>query len=170
MVVSYNFWPNFFFLFFPCSVFVYNTKLENLSNTKLVVDNRSVFIPLKTKDEKVYVPPFKRNHKRKACFARLDKGKSSDIDTKVFKPVSKPTAKLQKKFVFVPTYHLCSVVGHIRPNCFLLRQEQKLVTRNYFRNTDIPKFVPVCHFCGVYGHIRPNYHKLKFKQSVFLGV
>ena len=41
-------------------------KLENLSNTKFVVDNRfvSVFVPLKPKDEKVYIPPFKRNHKK----------------------------------------------------------------------------------------------------------
>ena len=67
----------------------------------------------------------------------------------------------------MPTCHLCGVVGHIRPNCFLLRQEPKPVTRNPTRNTDVLKFVPVCHFCGVRGHIRPNYHKLKFKHSVF---
>ena len=69
----------------PCSALVYNTKLA--------ADNRSVFVPLKTKDDKVYVPTFKRNHKRKACFVKLDKGKSSDIDAKVFKPMSKSTAK-----------------------------------------------------------------------------
>ena len=67
----------------------------------------------------------------------------------------------------MPTCHLCDVVGHIRPNCFLLRQEPKLVTENPTRNIDVPKFVPVCHFCGVCGHIRPNCHKLKFKHSVF---
>ena len=41
-------------------------KLENLSNTKLVVDNRSisVFVPTKPKD-KIYIPPFKRNHKER---------------------------------------------------------------------------------------------------------
>jgi len=41
-------------------------KLENLSNTKFVVDNKfvSVSIPLKTKDKKVYIPHFKRNHKK----------------------------------------------------------------------------------------------------------
>ena len=160
----------FLFPFLPCSTLAYNTKLENLSNTKLVVDNRSISVPLKTKDDKVYVPPFKRNHKQKACFARLDKGKSSDIDVEVFKPVSKPTTKLQKRSIFVPTYHICSVVGHIRPNCFLLRQEPKPVTRNHFRNTNVPKFVPICLFCGVYVHIHPNYHKLKFKKSVFSGV
>ena len=41
-------------------------KLENLSNTKLVVDNRSIFesVPLKPKVDKIYIPPFKRNNKK----------------------------------------------------------------------------------------------------------
>ena len=81
--------------------------------------------------------------------------------------MSKPTANVQKKSIFVPTCHLCGVVGHIRPNCSLLRQEPKLVTGNSTRNTDVPEFVHVCHFCGVRDHIRPNCHKLKFKHSVF---
>ena len=149
---------------------MYNTKLENLSNTKLAGNNRSISVPLKPKDDKVYISLSKRNQKRKAYFARLDKGKSFDIDAEVFKPVSKPTIKLQKKHVFVPTCHRFGVVGHIRPNYCLLRQEPKPMTRNLSRNTDIPKFVHVCHFCGVCGHIHPNYHKLKFKQSVFSGV
>ena len=65
-------------------------KLENLSNTKLVVDNRSIFVsvPLKPKVDKIYFPPFKRNHKEKAYFARLDKGKSFYVDTEVSKPMS----------------------------------------------------------------------------------
>ena len=65
----------------------------------------------------------------------------------------------------MPTYHLCGVVGHIRPNCSLLRQKPKSENRFAVRNTNVPKFVPVCHFCGVYGHIRPNCHKLKFKPK-----
>ena len=124
-------------------------------------------LKLKLKIEKVYIPPFKRNNKEKTYFARLDKGKSSDIDAEVFKPKSKPTVRKHNKPVFVPTCHLCSVVGHIRPNCSLLRQEPKLVTKNPTRDTDIPKFVPVCHFCGVRGHIHLNCHKLKSKHSVF---
>ena len=74
---------------------------------------------------------------------------------------------MQKKHVFVPTCHFCGVVGHIRPNCSLLRQEPKLVTKIPSRNSDVPKFVLVCHFCGVRGHIHPNCHKLKFKHSVY---
>lgn len=63
-------------------------KIENLTCTKSVVDNRSVFVSLKPKAEKVYIPPFKRNNKEKAYFARLDKGKSFDVDAKVSKPKS----------------------------------------------------------------------------------
>ena len=145
----------------------FKTKIENLTSTKLVVDNRSVSVSLKPKTEKVYIPHFKRNNKEKVYFARLDKGKSSDVDTEVSKPKSKPTVREHNKFISVPACHLCGVVGHIRPNCSLLRQKPKSKTRFVVRNTDIPKFFPICHFCGVSGHIRPNCHKLKFKHYVF---
>ena len=67
----------------------------------------------------------------------------------------------------MPTCHICGVVGHIRPNCSLLRQKPKSETRFATRNTDVHKFILVCHFCGVYGHIRLNCHKLKFKHYMF---
>ena len=89
----------------------------------------SDLVSLKPKTEKVYIPPFKRNNKEKAYFVRLDKGKSSDVDTEVSKPKSKPTVREHNKSVFVPTYHLCGVTGHIRPNCSLLRQKPKCETR-----------------------------------------
>ena len=117
--------------------------------------------------EEVYIPPFKRNNKENTYFARLDRGKNYDVDTEVSKLMSKPAASVQQKSVFVPTCHLCGAVGHIKPNCSLLRQKPKSEIRCVVRNTDVPKFVPVCHFCGVPGHIRPNCHKLKFKHSVF---
>ena len=134
-------------------------ELKKLSYTKpVVVDDKSGFVPLKPKADEGYIPPFKRNYKQKAYFTKLDKCKSSDIDAGVFKSKSKPTTRVQKKFVFVPTCHLCGVVGHIRPNCSLLRQKPKSETRSVIRNTDVPKSVHVCHFCVVFGHIRPNYH------------
>ena len=61
-------------------------------------------------------------------------------------------------FVFIPTCHFCGIVGHIRPNCSLLRQKPKSETRFTVRNTDVPKFVSVFHFYGVSGHIRSNCH------------
>ena len=138
-----------------------------MSSTKPVVDNKSVSISFMPKTEKVYISHFKRNNKEKAYFVRLDKGKSFDVDADVSKPMSKPTVREHNKSVFVPTCHLCGVVGHSRPNCSLLRQKPKSETRFAVRNTDAPKFVPVCHFCGVSGHIRPNCHKLNFKYFVF---
>ena len=75
-------------------------KIENLTSTKPAVDNRSVSVSLKPKTEKVYIPPFKRNNKENACFARLDKGKSFDIDAKVSKPMFKPTIREHNKFFF----------------------------------------------------------------------
>ena len=143
------------------------TKIENLTSTKPVVDNRSVSVSLKSKTEKFYIPPFKRNNKEKAYFARLDKAKSSDVNADVSKPKFKPTIREHNKSIFVPTCHLYGVVGHIRSNCPLLRKKPKSDNRFAVRNTDVPKFVPVCHFCVVHGHIRPNCHNLKFKHSVF---
>ena len=146
----------------------FEAKLENFSSTKLAVNNKSIsiFVPIKTKD-KIYIPHFKRNHKEKTYVARLDKGKSFNVHAEVSKPASKPSNQLQKKSAFVPTCHLCGVVGHIRPNCSLLKQKPKLKTRYVYRNTDVPKFFLVCHFCDVLGHIHLNHHKLKFKHSVF---
>ena len=124
-------------------------KIENLTSTKPVIDNRNVFVSLKPKTEKVYIPPFKRNNKEKTYFASLDKGKSSNLDAEVSKPMSKPTVREHNKSFFVSTCHLCGVVGHIRPNCSLLRQKPKSETRFAVRNTDVLKFVHVCHFCGI---------------------
>ena len=43
-------------------------KIENLTSTKPVVDNKSVSISLKPKTEKVYIPHFKRNNTKKNLF------------------------------------------------------------------------------------------------------
>ena len=40
-------------------------KIENLTSTKLAIDNRSISVSLKPKAEKFYIPPFKRNHKKR---------------------------------------------------------------------------------------------------------
>ena len=104
----------------------FKTKIKNLTSTKSVVDNRSVSVSLKLKTKKVYIPPFKRNNKKNVYFARLDKGKSFDVNAKISKSMSKSTVREHNKSIFVLTCHLYGVVGHIRPNCFLLRQNQSL--------------------------------------------
>ena len=52
-------------------------KLEKFSSIKPVVVSELIFELPKPNDDKVYIPPFKRNHKENANFAWLDKGKSS---------------------------------------------------------------------------------------------
>ena len=39
-------------------------KLENWTSTKPIVDDRFVSVSLKPKADKIYIPPFKRNHKK----------------------------------------------------------------------------------------------------------
>ena len=39
--------------------------------------------------------------------------------------MSKPIVREHNKSVFVPTYHLCGTVGHIRPNCFIKTKKKK---------------------------------------------
>ena len=74
-------------------------KIENLTSTKHAVDNRSVSISLKSKIEKVYIPHFKRNNKENDYFARLDKGKSSDVNAEVSKLKFKLTVRKYNKSV-----------------------------------------------------------------------
>ena len=101
------------------------------------------------------IPLFKRNNEElKANIARIDKGKQSDVNAEVFKPMSKTPPRLNKNFEFVPTCHHCHIVGNIRPNC------PKLST---------PKVrLHVCHHCGVSGHIHSNFFKL-YSQKCLNG-
>ena len=89
---------------------------------------------------------------KKAYFARLDKGKSSDVDTEVSKPMSKLTVRKHNKSVFVSTCHLCGVVDHIRPNCSLLRQE--LLGILMFDLTVINR--NLCNMCFSLGYVMIN--------------
>ena len=70
-------------------------KLENLSNTKLAIDDRFISVSPNPKTDNVYIPSFRRNHKENAYFAKLDKGKGFDVDVEVSKLVSKPAARVQ---------------------------------------------------------------------------
>ena len=66
--------------------------------------------------------------------------------------MSKPYVRVHKKSVFMPTCHLCGNVGHIGPNCSLLRQKPKSETRYVVRNIDVPKFVCVSLLWSVWSH------------------
>ena len=88
------------------------TEIEKLTSVKLVVE------PNSKEKKKIYIPPFKRNNEESSAnIARIDKGKQSDVNAEVSKPMSKTPHRLNKNSKFVPTFHHCHIVGHIRPNC-----------------------------------------------------
>ena len=86
-------------------------KLENLSNTKLAIDDRFISVSPNPKTDNVYIPSFRRNHKENAYFAKLDKGKGFDVDVEVSKLVSKPAARVQiNQFLCLPVIFLVLLV------------------------------------------------------------
>ena len=95
----------------------------------------------------------------KANIARIDKGKNSDVNAEVSKPMSK-TPRKNKNSEFVLTCHHCHIVGHIRPNCSKLRSLSTFKVRPPSRKHSSSETTHVCHHCGVSSHTRPNCFKL----------
>ena len=61
----------------------FKTEVEKLTSAKLVIEPNS-------KENDFYIPPFKRNNENlKANIARINKGKNSDVNVEVSKPMSK---------------------------------------------------------------------------------
>ena len=116
---------------------------------------------LTQKKKYFYIPPLKRNNEElKDNFDRIDKGKNSDDNTEVSKPISKTPPRLKEKFEFVPTCHHCHIVGHIRPNCPKLRFLSTSKVRSPSRKPSSSKTTHVCHHCGASSHTHPNCFKL----------
>ena len=129
-------------------------KFKKLTIAKLVVEPS-----LKEKD--FYIPPFKRNNEElKANIAKIDKGKQSDVNAEVSKPMSKTPPRKNENSEFVPTCHHCHIVGHIRPNCPKLRSLSTSKVRPPSRKHSSSKTTHVCHHYGASGHTRPNCFKL----------
>ena len=127
------------------------TKVEKLTSAKLVHKPNS-------KEKVFYIPPFKRNNEElDANIARIDKGKQSDVNAEIFKPMSKTPPRLNKNSDFVPTCHHCHIVGYIRPNCPKLSTSK---VSHPSRKPSNSKTTHVCHHCGGSGHTRPNCFKL----------
>ena len=65
----------------------FKTEIEKLTNAKLLVEPNS-------KEIDFYILPFKRNNEElKTNIARIDKGKNSDVNAEVSKPMSKTPPK-----------------------------------------------------------------------------
>jgi len=72
--------------------------------------------------------------------ACLDISKNSCLNNCV-KPKSKDTG-IQAHDKFVPTYHNCGKVGHIRPNCFLLKTHRSWIKQDAPRKGKVEKNLP----------------------------
>ena len=52
------------------------------------------------------------------------------------------------------------MIGHIRPQCSMLKEEQNHGARSLPKKPSGPKPI-VCHHCGVFGHLRPHLSKFQ---------
>ena len=122
-------------------------KDENICCNHVVVPDFVPFVSFTFKDKSVYIPPHKRNQK---------------VERKTLNP--KPSFRSQLKVLdgskFVPTCHYCGVIGHIRPQCSLLKKKQNHVDRSLFKRPCEHKPI-VCHHCGAFGHLKPHYFSFK---------
>ena len=80
---------------------------------KPVVELDSMFLPIepgKSKGNKVYIPPFKRNHtkEKKAMFAKVDQSLSLHLDLHIGNQVAQWLAYV---------CHRCDVLGRIEIPC-----------------------------------------------------
>ena len=89
------------------------------------------------------------------------------MEKKVLKP--KPLFRSHPRNLngskFVLTCHYCSVIGHTRPQCSMLKREQYHVARSLPKKPSGPKHI-VCHHCGVFGHLRPHYSKFQALKRI----
>ena len=103
----------------------------------------------------MYIPPHKRNQKveRKALQS---------------KPLFRSHPRELRGSKFVPNCHHCSVIGHIRPQCPMLKKEQNHGARSLPKKPSGPKPIVsiVCHHCGAFGHLRLHCSKFQALKRV----
>ena len=57
------------------------------------------------------------------------------------------------------------MIGHIRPQCSMLKREQNHIARSLPNKSSGPKPI-VCHHCGAFGHLRPHYSKFQALKKI----
>ena len=121
-----------------------------------------------TQKKKIFIfLHLKRNNEElKVNIARIEKGKQSDVNAEISKPMSKTPPRLNKKFDFVPNCHHCHIVDHIRPNCPKLRSLSTSKVRPPYRVLSSSKTTHVCYHCGISGHIHLSCFKLYPQKQV----
>ena len=114
-------------------------KEENLCCNHVVKPDFVSIVSSTSKDKSVYIPSHKRNQK---------------VERKALKP--KPSFRSHPKDLngskFVPTCHHCGVIGHIRPQCSMLKRKQNHIARSLPKRSSGPKHI-VCHHCDTFGHL-----------------
>ena len=115
-------------------------KEETLCCNHVVLPDFVPIVSSTSKDKSVYIPPCKRNQK---------------VDKNALKP--KPSFRSHLRELsgskFVPTCHHYDVIGHIRPQCSMMKREQNHVARSLPKKLSIPKPIG-CHHCGVFGYLK----------------
>ena len=122
-------------------------KEENICCNHVVLSDFVPIVSSTSKDKSVYILPHKRNQK---------------VERKTLKPKSsfRSHSRDLNGSKFVSTCHHCGVIGHIRPQCSMLKREQNHVARCFPEKPSGPKHI-IYHHCGVFGHLRP--HCFKFQ-------
>ena len=124
---------------------------ENICYNHVVVPDFMPIMCFTSKDKSMYIPPHKRNQK---------------VERKTLKP--KPPFRSQSRvldgFKLVLICHHCGVIGHIRPQCPKLR-EQNHVARSLPKKPSRPKPI-VCHHYGAFGHLRPCCSKFQALKRI----
>ena len=125
---------------------------ENICCNHVVVSNFMPIVCSTSKDKSVYIPPHKRNQK---------------VERKALKP--KPMFRSHPRELsgskLVPTCHHCGVIGHIRPQCSMLKKKQNHGARSLPKKPSGPKHT-VCHHCGAFGHLRPHCSKFQALKRI----
>ena len=125
---------------------------ENICCNHVMVLNFVPIVCSTSKDKSVYIPPHKRNQK---------------VERKTLKP--KPSFRSHPRDLsgskFVHTCHNCDVIGHIRPQCSMLKKKQNHVARSLPKKTSGPKHI-VYHHCGAFGHLIPYYSKFQALKRI----
>ena len=127
-------------------------KEDNICCNHVVVPDFVPIVCSTLKGKSVYIPPYKRDQK---------------VERKTLKP--KPLFRSHPRDLngstFVPTCHYYGVIGHIRPQCSMLKREQNHVARSLPKKSSGPKHI-VCHHCGAFGHLRPHCSKVQALKRI----
>ena len=125
---------------------------ENICCNHVVVLDFVPIVCSTSKDKSVYIPPHKRNQR---------------MERKALKP--KPMFRSHPRELsgskFVPTCHHCGVIGHIRPQCFMMKKELNHGARSLPKRLSGPKHI-VCHHCDAFGHLRPHCSKFQALKRI----